>query len=149
MLYEICLDLRNFFDRGQPRLVGNVDIVDGKIQQTDFLEIIQENQYFRISGSVFNDGVYKYNDSLELTDESFKGVIQLMAIPKEFLSLVADIEAWQAKYGAVDGSAMSPFNSESFGGYSYMKGYSGGGSEASGGSWQKVFGNRLNRWRKI
>jgi len=149
MLYEICLDLRNFFDRGQPKLVGGVDIVNGKIIQTEFLNLIQDGQYFRISGSVFNDGVFQYDSKLMLKDETFAGTIQLMAIPQEFLSLVSDIEAWQKEYGAVTSPSMSPYSAESFGGYSYSKGANGSENGASGSSWQGVFGNRLNHWRKI
>ncbi len=70
-----------------------------------------------------------------------------MAVPAAVVSLSNEIEAWLVKYG----DAMnSPFASESFGGYSYTKaqGYaSTGGGMLS--SWQAVFGNRLNHWRKI
>ena len=149
MLYEICLDLRNFFDRGQPKLVGGIDIVSGKIVQTEFTELIQDNQYFRIIGSVFNDGVYQYTSKLSLTDETFSGTIQLMAVPKEFLDLVKEISDWQDKYGKIDSASMSPYSSESFGGYSYSKSSGGGENGASGSSWKAFFGDRLNRWRKI
>lgn len=149
MLYEICLELRNFFDRGQPKLIGGIDIAEGKIRQTEFTDLIQENQYFRITGSVFNDGVYQYTDDLTLTDETFTGTIQLMAIPKDFLAVVKEIEDWQAKYGVATSPALSPYSSESFGGYSYSKGSAGSENGASGSSWQGVFGNRLNHWRKI
>ena len=58
---------------------------------------------------------------------------------------------WSDKYLGVDSAAMSPFNSESFGGYSYSKS---GGSSSSGnvdlsGTWQGAFADRLNNWRKI
>ena len=149
MLYEICLDLRNFFDKGQPKLVGDVDIVDGKITQTAFTDLIQDNQYFRIIGSVFNDGVYQYTSKLSLTDETFSGTIQLMAVPKEFLDLVKEISDWQDKYGKLDSASMSPYSSESFGGYSYSKSSGGGENGISGSSWKAFFGDRLNRWRKI
>jgi hypothetical protein len=44
---------------------------------------------------------------------------------------------------------MSPFTSESFGGYSYSKG---GGSDASGkgqNTWQGAFKARLNAYRRM
>ena len=151
MLEDVCRECRNWFDRGQPKIFADkITILDGKIQDSDFLARIQEGQYFRIVGSVFNDGVHQYSESLELTDEVFKGALWLMAVPQAFLSLVQSIEAWSAKYGAVDSEAMSPFNSESFGGYSYTK--SAGGSsdgQSAGASWTGVFGASLNRWRKI
>jgi hypothetical protein len=99
-------------------------------------------------GSVFNDGVYQMTDNLELADEIFDGSIWLMAIPKAFLDLVKDIEDWQKKNGSVDSAAMSPFNSESFGGYSYSKG-SGKSGEGTGASWQGAYASRLNIWRKL
>jgi hypothetical protein len=63
--------------------------------------------------------------------------------------LASDIEAWQAKYGSAENPAMSPFTSESFGGYSYSKG---GGSDASGkgqNTWQGAFKARLNAYRRM
>lgn len=147
MLNEICLDLNNFFDKDLPKFKGHIAIESGKITNADFLANIKTNQYFRIVGSVFNDGVYQYTDALELTDEEFSGAIWLMAIPKEFLSLVADIEAWQAKNGSVDSAAMSPYQSESFGGYSYSK--ASGGASSSVPTWQSSFVNRLNIYRRI
>lgn len=149
MLNEICLELNNFFDRNQPHITGDVVISAGKITNADFLGAIKENQYFRIIGSVFNDGVYKYTDDLTLTDEAFHGAIWLMAVPADFLALVADIEAWQAKNGGADSAAMSPFNSESFGGYSYSKGVSSSASGSSVPTWQSTFAKRLNNYRRI
>lgn len=149
MISELCKELRNWFDRGQPHFHGVSTIESGKITDRDFLSAIKPNQYFRIEGSIFNDGVYQYTDKLELTDEIFVGSVSLMAIPKEVLTLAKDIEDWQTKYGGVDSEAMSPFNSESFGGYSYSK--SGGGANGSGvsASWKSAFASRLNNWRKI
>lgn len=73
-----------------------------------------------------------------------------MAIPPAMLSLSEEIDAWQTKHGGVDSTAMSPYNSESFGGYSYSKS-SGGSAESGGGfgGWQSAFANRLNPWRKL
>lgn len=147
MLSELCQELKNWFDRGQPRIYGAFEIADGKIVDEDFTNKIQNNQYFRIIGSVFNDGVYKYADDLVLEDELFVGSIWLMAVPKEVIALSNEIDAWISKYGE---SASSPFTSESFGGYSYSKSSGGSGSSSSGGSsWQSAFASQLNKWRKI
>ena len=110
-----------------------------------------ENQYIRIVGSVLNDGVYQYKSAgiTGLVNESFNGAIWSLAIPKDVINLDAEITAWQAKYGAVDGAAMSPFTNESFGGYSYTKSVGGESSNGSFGGWQKVFAARLDQWRKI
>ena len=146
MLSELCQELKNWFDRGQPKLYGDFEITEGKITDEDFLEAIQNNQYFRIIGSVFNDGVYKYTDDLELVNESFKGSIWLMAIPKEVITLSEDIDKWLAEYGE---AVNSPYASESFGGYSYTKASGGSSGNSSGPSWQSVFASKLNMWRKI
>ena len=148
MLSEVCQELKNWFDRGQPRICGAFEISDGKIIDSDFTDVIKENQYFRIIGSVFNDGIYKYDEELNLTDELFVGSIWLMAIPKAFLDLVKEIEEWQKTNGAADSEAMSPFISESFGGYSYSKGSNSTSGGASA-SWQSAYATRLNAWRKI
>ena len=151
MLDIICREIRNYFDSNKPKLYGDFTITDGKITDDGFYDNIQLNQYFYIEGSVFNDGVYKYTSQLTLTDETFNGTIGLMAIPKAFLDLVSDIEAWQKEYGAVDSYAMSPYNSESFGGYSYSKGSNGGAGTGGGSSnsWQSAFRSRLKQWMKI
>lgn len=149
MLSDLCRELKNWFDKGQPHINSTFEISGGKITTTDFTDVIKVNQYFRIIGSVFNDGVYQYTDELVLIDEIFDGTVWLMAIPKAVLDLNKDIDDWIEKYGNVDSQAMSPFNSESFGGYSYSKSSGGSSDSNSGASWQKVFASRLNSWRKI
>jgi hypothetical protein len=74
-----------------------------------------------------------------------------MAIPQEVVDLAAEIGEWQDKYGGVDSANLSPYSSESFGGYSYSKSGGGAASTASGGAgtWQSVYAPRLNMWRKI
>ena len=146
MLTELCKEINNWFEYA--KFFGNFEI-ENNVITGDYS--LQENQYFRIVGSVFNDGVYKYDDELELADETFKGAIWAMAVPSDVIALAADIKDWTDKYQTVDSAAMSPFNSESFGGYSYSKS---SGSSASGkvdlsGTWQGAFADRLNHWRKI
>lgn len=144
MLTEICHELNNWFDSRQPEYMDTFTISGG---QLDIADKIQLNQYYRIRGSVFNDGVYLHDGKETLKDETFVGTVNLMAVPAEFLSLVAEITAWQAKNGRAESDAMSPFNSESFGGYSYSKGQTAGGS--STGTWKTAYGARLNKWRKV
>lgn len=146
MLSELCQELKNWFDRGQPRLHGSFEISNGNIVDSDFTDIIQNNQYFRIIGSVFNDGVYKYTDNLVLEDELFVGSIWLMAVPNAVVELSDEIDEWIEKYGE---SANSPFASESFGGYSYTKASGNANNGSSSPSWQSVFASKLNLWRKI
>ena len=150
MLTELCQELRNWFEKD--KYFGTITIEGGQLADGSML---QDGQYFRIVGSVFNDGVHKYEpnnaEREDLHDEVFEGAIWAMAVPPTVIALSEKISAWMAKYGGADSSAMSPFQSESFGGYSYSKG-SGGNSSAGGSSvptWKSVFADELNRWRKI
>lgn len=137
MLEQILRHLNNWFLVGIHK--GEFAVEKGGIA----LPFLQENQYFRIVGSVFNDGLYQYPCSA-LIDETFNGAIWALAVPKTVLDLAEDISKWQEKNGD---AAASPFTSESFGGYSYSK-----GSVNSNGSgvvsWQSVFKSRLDTWRR-
>lgn len=146
-IFEVCNYLKNWFDRNQPKYYGNVSIINGALSETYGLKV---GQYFRIVGSTLNDGVYEYPVTT-LKDESFNGVIWGMSLPKAFIALLNDIEAWKTKYASADSAAMSPFNSESFGGYSYSKSNGGTGdtSKDKSGTWQGVFGARLAPYRKM
>ena len=143
-LTELCQELRNWFDREHH--TGKYEIVGGNIT-ADFL---QPGQFYRIIGSVFNDGVHIYQSG-DLRQETFEGSIWAMAVPDAFLRLAEDIKEWRCKYEDVNSPAMSPFSSESFGGYSYSKSGTGrsDGGGTTGGSWQTAFAPRLNAWRKL
>lgn len=150
MLNTICAEIRNYFTFEKDKHFGDFAIVSGAI--TPSFDI--PTDYIRIVGSHKNDGVHKRGDSgFNLVDEGeFHGAVWVMSPPKDFLALVAEIEAWQAKNGGLDSQAMSPFNSESFGGYSYSK--SSGGSSASGSasgaaSWVAAYNGRLSIYRRI
>lgn len=54
---------------------------------------LQDGQYYLVSGSIFNDGVYQYHkgNTAPLQEETFNGVVVPLAIPKPFLSLVDEI----------------------------------------------------------
>lgn len=145
-IFEVCQCLRNWFDKNQPKYIGKITINNGALIKTYGLKV---GQYFRIIDSTLNEGVYKY-PLTTLTDETFNGAIWGMALPKAFLSLLDDIETWKTKYASADSAALSPYSSESFGGYSYSK--SSGSNDTTtdkSGTWQGVFGARLARWRKI
>lgn len=148
MLAEICGFLRNWFER--EKYVGTFTIANGNIV-TDIPFI--NGQYIRILGSLLNDGVYKYGATIEgLRDETFTGAVWSLAIPKEIETLANDIKEWTTKNSGVDSAAMSPFQSESFGGYSYEKAqtYASDTSAKYGaGDWKNVFASRLSQWRKI
>ena len=142
---DFCCELNNFFKK--EIYLGEFTIEGGRIVLPAIVDI-KSGQYFRIVGSVFNDGVYQYPAS-GLTDEAFQGAVWAMAVPPSALALFDTIKEWDTKY-ANDEVANSPYQSESFGGYSYSKGYnsSANGSDTTV-SWQKQFKSRLNRWRKL
>ena len=137
MLTELCAELRNYFVVKIHE--GRFTINGGKIAPLDF---IQENQYFRIVGSVFNDGVYQYTADLVLTDEIFSGSVWAMAVPPTLIALAEDIK----KYNESDEAKPSAYTSESFGGYSYSKATDENGVAVS---WKKVFASRLRPYRRI
>lgn len=142
MIEQICAYIHNYFTDASTRQAGIWRITDGNL----VLPFMKDGQYFRITGSDCNDGVYQY-PAEGLTDEVFYGTVWPMRVPRLFLMLVEEIEAWQEKYGA---AAESPYSSESFGGYSYTlaQGY----ANAGGGmlnTWQAIYSTRLNQWRKL
>lgn len=139
MLEQILKHLNNWF---------LVDIHEGEFSVENgsiTLPFLQTNQYFRIIGSVFNDGLHQY-PATDLTDETFTGVVWALAVPKAVINLSADIEKWQEKNGE---TVLSPFTSESFGGYSYTKASAGNAGTSAVTGWQDAFRSRLNDWRKI
>lgn len=143
MLEQVCAEIRNYFVRSVNDIhTGDFSIMGGMLQGVDFL---QEGQYFRVVGSVFNDGVHQFQSS-ELVDEEFHGAIWSMAVPKAVIDLSTEIEEWvKANKSAID----SPYASESFGGYSYSKNSGGYGGDGGGGAtWQSHFASRLNPYRK-
>lgn len=143
---EVFQYLRNWFDRNQPKYYGKFTIENGALVG-DYK--IATGQFYRIMGSALNDGVYKYGSEEELDDEVFEGAIWLMAVPKDVRNLIAEIDMWQEKYGGIDSANMSPYQSESFGGYSYSKASGGSTSSSSVPTWQSVFADRLGRYKKL
>ena len=135
MLEKMCAECRNYFVKDIH--FGTFKIESGAIEPLDFL---QEGQYFRIVGSVLNDGVYQYQTS-EFTDEVFDGAIWAMSVPPSFIALASDIKEWQKKDGKP-----SAYTSESFGGYSYTKATNSKGQPAT---WKEVFASELNNYRRM
>lgn len=141
MLEELMRECRNWFVVPNGVHLGTFTIEDGSIA----LPFLVVGQYFRIIGSTFNDGVYQYGTG-GLIDETFDGAVWAMAVPAAFIALVEDVEAWRSKY---ESAANSPFQSESFAGYSYTKSSTNGNSGSSVTGWLGVFAARLNKWRKL
>ena len=140
MLENVLSHLKNWFLIPDGVHGGTYTIENGALN----LSFLQNGQYYRICGSIFNDGLHKYGDAEDkLTDEKFTGTIWALAIPKSVIDLAEEIKAWESKNGE---ASRSPYNSESFGGYSYSKAT----DSATGGgvTWQAAFRVPLNQWRK-
>ena len=139
MLEKVLTHLKNWFVVPRGVHPGIYTIENGKLE----LPFVQKGQYFRICGSVFNDGLHKYGEPT-LTDETFTGAVWALAIPKAVVVLAEKIEEWQNKNGE---AIYSPYTSESFGGYSYTKATdSKTGAQAT---WETVFRSELHPYRKM
>ena len=140
MLEQLLMCLNNWFLLPDGVHAGMYSVEQGGIA----LPFLRDGQYFRVVGSVFNDGLHQYPCS-DLLNETFDGAVWALAVPKAVVDLSLEIEQWQTKNGE---AAASPYASESFGGYSYTK--RSGNSNAGGVStWQDAFRARMNPWRKL
>ena len=139
MLEQVLMHLKNWFLVPGGIHEGTYTIEDGGIT----LPFLANGQYFRICGSVFNDGLHQYPTG-DLKTETFDGAVWAMAVPQAVIDLAVEIEEWQKKNGD---ASVSPYQSESFGGYQYSKAT----DSASGGAvtWQSAFRSRMNAWRKL
>lgn len=107
-------------------------------------------QWYRIQDSAFNDGLHQHPDT-SLFDETFDGRISILAIPSDFIAVVEDIEDWKSDYKAAKESlSAGPYQSESFGGYTYtMRSDLVQIVQAGPTGWQQAFAPALRRWRKL
>ena len=135
-LTNLCAEIRNYFET--EKRFGTFTISDGSLSPSNFL---QDGQYYRIVGSVFNDGVHRHPGH-DLTDETFDGAVWAMAVPPAVVELLQKIQEFESA------TANSPtaYTSESFGGYSYTKATDENGLPVG---WRSVFKSELNRWRKL
>lgn len=139
MLEQVLMNIRNWFTVDGGIHSGTFTIEGGGIT----LPFLANGQYFRIIGSVFNDGLHKY-PATDLVAEEFYGAIWALAIPAAVIDLADEISKWQGKNGE---ASTSPYQSESFGGYSYSKATD---AETGGAvTWQSAFKKQLSAWRKI
>lgn len=135
MLEAVLMHLKNWFVVDNGIHTGTFTIANGVLP----LSFLQDGQYYRICGSVFNDGLHQYGDTL--TDETFDGAVWALAIPKTVISLSGTIAEWETKNGEP-----SPFASESFGGYSYTRATDATGAPST---WQTAFKAQLAPYRKF
>jgi hypothetical protein len=134
MLEQVLLYLNNWFEVAE--YSGEFSIEDGSIT----LPFLATGQYFRIVGSVFNDGLRQYPAD-DLTDETFTGSVWALAVPPVVVSLTDEMTTWQEKNGV-----SGPYQSESFGGYTYNRATGENGGIMT--VWD-AFKTRLAAWRKL
>ena len=136
MLEAMLTHLNNWFPAKNGKHAGAFVIASGVLSPDIGLV---SGQYYRIRGSVFNDGLHRVDGGEALTDEAFDGEVWALAIPKAAQKLAEEIAAWRESNPETDKT------SESFGGYSYSRGQSATGGV---GGWQAAFAGRLNAWRR-
>jgi hypothetical protein len=136
MLEAILNHLHNWFLIPGAARCGTFEVASGTLE-VDFL---QYDQYYRIEGSVFNDGLHQ-NPGADMKDEVFNGTVYPMAVPVAVINLCEKIEKW------CEDNPESDKISESFGGYSYSRGTDGNGTVSGG--WQMAFRKELNVWKKV
>ena len=150
MLTEICAYLKNFFV--ETYYIGHITVTDGIVACNGTQIDIKQDQYFTLVNEKAKSilGTYKYGAD-ELKDRDITGAVWLMDVPDDLIAIVGEISAWMEKYGGADSTAMSPFATESFAGYSYSMYYGGRSEDGNNGAplWAAKFGGRLARWRKI
>lgn len=132
---EMCQVVHNYFVIGSHS--GTFVINDGMLEAP----FLKPGQYFCISNSFFNDGVYQY-PAQGLRDESFTGDILVMDPPQDFIQLAAEIREWRERHEIPDDPARSPFTEEAFGKYGYKK-------RKHAINWISVFGSHLNTYRRL
>ena len=138
MLEQVLLSLRNWFVAD--KRTGRVRIEGGSLVPPAGLALA-DGQYYRVQGSVFNDGLHQW-PACDLTDEEFVGTVWALAVPQAVLDLADEVAAWQQEHAK---ELDSPYASESFGGYSYTR----VGGDGSPITWRQQFKARLDPWRKL
>lgn len=113
-----------------------------------FSEEYVATQYVWLRGTKVNDGVYKIVSATttkltveetlipEANVKKHLATVFGLAPPRDFLTVVAEIEAYKSKDGVV---------SESIDDYSVSFGGTGGGD----GSWPSAFSKKLGKWRQM
>ena len=146
MLERVLTHIHNFFDHGSFYL-SDCTIEGGRLPRSVTLP---EGVWYRIEGSLLNDGLHRHV-APDLNDETFAGTVTVCAVPNALLDIVEEIQEWvDANAEARAKAASTPYQSESFDGYSYnLRGDLSGstGHELTG--WQSAFATELNAWRKM
>lgn len=142
-LEQVMGHIHNWFGK-DAMTVRDCEITGGELPASVPLKPLQ---WYRIDGSTFNDGLHQHPDN-GLVDEKFDGKITALAIPNDFLAVVEEICQWKDNYSkAMASAAASPYQSESFNGYSYQLRSDLIAAGSTG--WQQTYARALRRWRKL
>jgi hypothetical protein len=146
-LKEVLDYIHNYFN--YDLYSGEIQIIDHQLDNSK-IELF-DGQYYMIKGSMYNDGIWKYEESVNLEedtdllkDEIFQGDIIYLRIPKDVLKTVEEIITWEMNN---QDAIIGKFQSESFGGYSYTLKNSSSNKNAL--SWKDFFGKKLDIYRKL
>lgn len=146
-LEDILYHIHNWFERES--FAAPCEISNGELPAS-VASRIANGQWYRIEGSYLNDGLHRHPD-VSLSDETFDGTFSLLAIPQAVLRLAQRVQDYIDQTAeATEAARRSPYQSESFGGYTYSVKGTNGSNSASGGlsGWQAEFAGELNAWRK-
>lgn len=132
-LFELLTYLRNYFP-GRKWGFSDYAISGGEIVLND----MWDGDFYLIEGSRRNDGIHVYGDH-DLLPEAFSGTVTELKIDNRLLKKWKEINSWCREN---DKLIRSPYQSESFGGYSYSK-------TSATTSWKTVFADDLKPWRKL
>ena len=136
MLETVLAEVNNWF--AVDSLAGTFAVEGGRIDLPH--GFLADGQYYRIEGSVFNDGLHMDDD--HLTDETFDGVVTALAIPNAVIDLAGRIKSWNDEN---EKASMSPFASQSDQGTSVTMATGSSGRF----TWRDAFRSELRRWRKL
>jgi hypothetical protein len=139
MLEEVLAYLRNWFM--VKKVNGTFTIDKGIITFPEDAPVPEPEQYLRIFGSIFNDGLHMMCDD-SLNDEVFEGTIWYLAVPTPVVQIAMQVQELVEQ----SATANPMLKSESFDGYSYTRMTRADGTVMD---WRDVFHDKLARWRKI
>lgn len=152
---ELVLNhIHNWFERDRIPVTGCA-VTDGALP-APVSSKIPLGAWYRVEGSYLNDGLhlrldeFPEGESEGLTDETFDGTVTVLAVPHALLLVAERVSDWVAATSEAQSKALSsPYQSESFGGYSYSMRDLGGSAGGGTGGWQAAFAQDLNPWRKV
>lgn len=132
---ELCDFTHNYFDRADEPIRGTFTFTPDTVPDG-----VVNGQYFRVIGSIFNDGVHKAGDA-DLAAETFTGQVQPMRVPPAFVALALTITEYDKSI-----PAGGKYSSQSFNGWSGTLASGADGLPATG---IDRYRTEINRWRKL